>query len=441
MLLKISIKIFFLLSFILFIFSAKATNYYLSNTGNDANSGMDPSSPWQTLNKLNSFKNLKPGDNVLFNRGDTFYGSITISNSGMAGNPITFSAYGIGEKPVITGFTNVTKWINLGNNIWESTDAVSTLATCNMVVINGANTAMGRWPNSGYLTYQSHNGNNSITSSSLTGTPDWTGAGIVVRKNHFIIDRSNITSQSGGTLDYSKGSNYSPTNGFGFFIQNDIRTLDTTGEWYYNKSTNKISIYSTISPNNVQVSTVDTLILISGKSNVSFDNIKFTGSNTNAIIIDKSNNIAIQNCQFNFSGMDAVYAGTSSYLQISKSFFNQTNNNAISIGGVGATLKDSITNHILISEDTIKNTGTVAGMGKKQDDQTELTAILLQGSNNLIQNCIIDSTGYIPIWWRGNSSSIINNLITAFGFVKDDGGGIYCWNYVSSPLTPSLLIQ
>lgn len=433
MLLKIFLKTFSLLVFILFVFTANATNYYLANSGNDANSGTDPSDPWQTLNKLNSFNNLKPGDNVLFKRGDAFYGSITVSNSGTAGNPITFSAYGTGENPIITGFTNVTKWTNLGNNIWESTYPVSTLPTCNIVVVNGVNTAMGRWPNTGYLTYHSHTGNNSITSTALIGNTIWTGAEIVIRKNHFIIDRSNITSQSIGTLDYSKGSNYSPTNGFGFFIQNDIRTLDTANEWYYHKTTNKISIYSTISPNNLQASTVDTLISISGKSNLSFDNIEFTGSNANSIIIDNSNNIAILNCQFDFSGMDAVYAGTSSYLQISKSYFNHTNNNAISIGGVGATLKDSITNHILISEDTIKNTGIVSGMGKKEDEQTELTAILLQGSNNLIQNCIIDSTGYIPIWWRGNSSSIINNFITTFSFVKDDGGGIYCWNYDNNP--------
>ncbi|HSV11305.1 MAG TPA: hypothetical protein VLI68_11070, partial [Hanamia sp.] len=137
MLLRISIKTFGLLTFILFVFTANATNYYLSTSGDDANTGTDPSAPWQTLSKLNSFKNLKPGDNVWFKRGDTFYGSITVSNSGTAGNPITFSAYGTGENPVITGFTNITKWTNLGNNIWESANALSTLPTCNMVVING----------------------------------------------------------------------------------------------------------------------------------------------------------------------------------------------------------------------------------------------------------------------------------------------------------------
>lgn len=112
----------------------------------------------------------------------------------------------------------------------------------------------------------------------FTSVDQWTtGAGIVVWKNHFIIDRSNVTSQSASTLRYSIGSKYSPTKGFGFFIENDIRTLDTANEWNYNKARNKISIYSTVTPNDVQVSTIDTLISINGKSNLSIDNISFTG--------------------------------------------------------------------------------------------------------------------------------------------------------------------
>src|SRR5665647_3603352 len=114
MLLRTPIKTLCLLAFVLFAFTANATNYYLSHSGNDASPGTDPSAPWKTLDKLNSFKTLKPGDNVLFKRGDTFYGSITVSNSGAAGNPITYGAYGTGINPIITGFTTVSSWTNLG---------------------------------------------------------------------------------------------------------------------------------------------------------------------------------------------------------------------------------------------------------------------------------------------------------------------------------------
>jgi len=177
-----------------------AATYYVSNTGNDSNTGLFISQSWATLSKVNATA-FVPGDQIFFERGSTFYGSITMKNSGAAGKPITFGAYGAGANPVITGFTTVTDWTNSGGNIWESTHAVSTLPNCNMVVVNGLNTAMGRYPNAdavngGYLTYQSHSGLTSITSSSLTGTPNWTGAEVVIRSTRWGLKNSTISSQT-----------------------------------------------------------------------------------------------------------------------------------------------------------------------------------------------------------------------------------------------------
>ncbi len=141
-----------------------AATYYVSNSGSDSNAGTSPSLSWKTLNKV-SAATLQPGDQVLFNCGDVFYGSMTITQSGTAGNPITFGSYGSGANPVISGFTAINGWNNLGSNIWESTGAVSALATCNMVTVNEVNIAMGRYPsagaaNGGYLNITSNPGTN-----------------------------------------------------------------------------------------------------------------------------------------------------------------------------------------------------------------------------------------------------------------------------------------
>ena len=123
-------------------FTANATTYYFSANGNDANNGTSTSTPWKTVAKFNSvFASKSAGDNFLFNRGDVFYGRLNITRSGASGSPITMGAYGTGAMPVITGFTTVTAWTNLGSNIWESTSPVATLSYINMVVINGINTA------------------------------------------------------------------------------------------------------------------------------------------------------------------------------------------------------------------------------------------------------------------------------------------------------------
>ena len=115
-------------------FTANATTYYISTSGNDANNGTSVTTPWKTLSKLNSFfSSLKPGDNVLLNRGQVFTGYISIKKSGSSGYPITIGAYGSGANPVINGFTTISAWTNLGSNIWESTGTVSALSSCNMV--------------------------------------------------------------------------------------------------------------------------------------------------------------------------------------------------------------------------------------------------------------------------------------------------------------------
>src|SRR5450432_3768689 len=115
-------KSLFLLTFIILCLKANATTYYFSASGNDANNGTSTSTPWKTLSKLNSFfSSLKAGDYILFNRGDVFYGSIIPTKSGISGSTITLGVYGKGANPVISGFTNVNSWTNLGANIWEST--------------------------------------------------------------------------------------------------------------------------------------------------------------------------------------------------------------------------------------------------------------------------------------------------------------------------------
>jgi hypothetical protein len=95
-----------------------ATVYYVSTTGNDANSGTSTSTPWRTLTKVNNFT-PKPGDQILFKRGDSWYGTITVNASGTSASPITYGAWGEGSNPVISGFTTVTGWTNEGNGIYS----------------------------------------------------------------------------------------------------------------------------------------------------------------------------------------------------------------------------------------------------------------------------------------------------------------------------------
>ena len=76
--------------------------FYISSSGNDSNDGLSESTPIKSLDKVNSL-DLKPGDSVLFKKGDLFEGIIRFTNlRGSDDNPITFASYGDGtSKPII----------------------------------------------------------------------------------------------------------------------------------------------------------------------------------------------------------------------------------------------------------------------------------------------------------------------------------------------------
>jgi uncharacterized repeat protein (TIGR02059 family) len=94
---SITIFIFLILSRI-----STATDYYISSSGNDSNNGKSSSTPWKTIAKVNASSFL-PGDQILFNKGDSWAENLRPSSSGTAANPITFSSYGTGNLPVICG--------------------------------------------------------------------------------------------------------------------------------------------------------------------------------------------------------------------------------------------------------------------------------------------------------------------------------------------------
>ncbi len=93
----------FQLFVLLLSFSLCAQNqYYLSSsTGNDNNDGSQ-AQPWKTLSKISN-TSLGPGDTVYFKKGDTFRGHFVVDGSGTEENLITFTSYGSGNQPIISG--------------------------------------------------------------------------------------------------------------------------------------------------------------------------------------------------------------------------------------------------------------------------------------------------------------------------------------------------
>jgi uncharacterized repeat protein (TIGR02059 family) len=96
-----------------------AFDYYVSNDGNDNNSGLSSGLAWKTVAKVNSFTFL-PGDRIFFKRGGEWRESLIIEESGTSSAMITFGAYGTGAKPIFNGADIVTGWSSHGGNIWSA---------------------------------------------------------------------------------------------------------------------------------------------------------------------------------------------------------------------------------------------------------------------------------------------------------------------------------
>ena len=113
---------------ILFIFllnlSSYSQNYYVSSsTGNDKNDGLTPITAWQTLSKVNS-STFVEGDVIGFKRGDSWREKVTVNQSGTSSNPITYTSYGTGNRPVFIGSQNYTSGWSLHAtypNVWYQT--------------------------------------------------------------------------------------------------------------------------------------------------------------------------------------------------------------------------------------------------------------------------------------------------------------------------------
>ena len=76
---------------------------------------------WKGLDQVNA-ADLKPGDTVLFRRGDAWRGQL-LPKSGKAGMPVTYGAYGTGPRPLLLGSVSRDRpadWHEEGSHVWAT---------------------------------------------------------------------------------------------------------------------------------------------------------------------------------------------------------------------------------------------------------------------------------------------------------------------------------
>ena len=409
--------------FVILLFIAttiQAKTYYVSGTGNDANSGLTAATPWQTIAKINSF-NFKQNDIILFKRGDTFYGGIVIK-----GDNLNFGAYGTGTKPVITGLSKVNDWVNLGGNIWEA-PAANAKNGVNLVLRNGIIQQIGRYPNrdaenEGYITYTAAS-TNSITVPALSPDTDWTNAEVAIRHNRWDITKQKIKQHSGNKLTFTTAEKERPRVNYGFFFQRDSRTLDEDGEWWHDEENGKLRMY--FASNNpdffdIQIATIDTLFKNRHFNNLTIYDLAFNGSGKRGIWTNGGTGITIKNCEVFNSGAEAITC----LFSINVTIDNCTITNSLG-SGIRVLNNDKKAANAVVKNCDVKNTAYIAGMETSGNFNSGAGIACERGDGITIQNNTVTNSGYIGISWQGDNVSIKYNFINKFCTLRDDGGGIY----------------
>jgi hypothetical protein len=227
-------KLLLILLFTMLYSTVHSQTYYFSNSGDDLyteEQAQNSSTPWKTLDKLNSLS-LRPGTTILFKKGDTWRGQITVTSGGNSSNPITFGAYDTGDKPIISGSVLVSGWTLYSGNIYKAT--VSGKVT--QLFLNNKRQKLARYPNKGYTTIDNVINSTSFSDNDIDKSIDWTGGQALIRSNRWRLYTRTITSFSDGTITLNKAPDYGLHVGWGYVINNKLEALDSPGEWYFNSS-------------------------------------------------------------------------------------------------------------------------------------------------------------------------------------------------------------
>lgn len=420
-------------------------DWYISPNGDNTN-GLTPTTAYNSFADLIASETIIAGDIIAFERGETFNETITLSSSGTSGNPIFITSYGSGNKPIISGFTEITSgWTDEGGGIYSK--SITADSKTMMVTVDGENTPVGRYPNSGWLSYESYSSNTSITDNGLGDATNWTGADLVLRKNRWTCVRGIITNHSGDVITYSNSDGQNGTNGFGYFICDDLRTLDSYGEWFHDTGTNTFYMYfGGVNPSTktVKVATKNYLVDLytnQGLDYITFDNLQFEGAIKDAVyaygyICD---NLIFTNNIFQFNGHRGIYLEGCINSSIQGNIFTESSTGIrINEGG-----------NMLVSGNTFSNIGLISGASDLVGDNSYQAIRFHQGTlgwqpqYSFILNNKIQNTGWNGINFRGLSINVKYNYIDSICKILDDGAGIYTSQSISngSEITKNVVLN
>lgn len=418
------------LVFILFSsISLYGTTYYVSNSGDNQNDGLTPTTAFKTLS--HAATKLAARDTLLLNSGDVFRDSMKLST---IADPVIMSYGNTGlPKPVISASVAISSWSVHSGQVWA--------ASCdNKIVKLFANNAMmplARYPDTGWLRIdtliEDSDGSNSVIHiAALTSHPNnasgyWNNAQIRWRRWSWWFETRTINAYDASGILSLEGQSIihinQPSRGWGFYIDNKFEELNAPGEWYYDSSAKKVYFHppNGTNPNDMLIegAYLSTGVELAGGT---VNNIWFKHQTMYGLSISKTS--FVSNCRFDGIGGDQGGAALRASWDIADSRIhdNRFENNLNT--GISWYENSGRLGMSILERDTLINTGTFPGYGGS--GTWHAVGILVHLSKNVrVQYNYLDKTGYAGILLGSDSNFVQYNIIKNAMWTLNDGAGIY----------------
>jgi len=402
---------------LLFSVNVDARVFYVSNSGDNLNTGLSEAQAWATISKINSFT-FSANDTIAFQRGGTFTGTLRVSR-----NNLTFLSYGSGSLPIITGQVQLTAWQQTGTNKYRC--AVTADSTLNLLTVSGVPKQFAQ-DSAGFKRFQSNGTNNSIV---YVHSGNWTGRTMIMKTDEWTVQKVRIISDVSNVLTFTKifalvnGSNVpfaTIKNNFGFFLSNDTTFLDVQDEWTYNYSTQYVHLYSTSAPTNVYIAGTDTLMDMESRQNIVVKGIRFRYGNLYGIYASFATNVTVDSCQFEYMGAQAFGA----YRITNLTFQNNTIDQCLQTGIYVQDVTSPYIN-VDILNNTVTNIGLLFGQGSfwQNPDYSAIGVSAFTGLRVMYNT--VTNAGDAGIKWGGNIAQVAYNIVGYVCLLTADRGNIY----------------
>jgi parallel beta-helix repeat protein len=433
-----------------FSLNAFAGSYYVSSSsGEDWYDGLATAfdgvhGPWKTINKVNSHTFIA-GDSILFKRGDIWYESLIVTSSGGTDAQITYSSYGAGNAPVINGARLVTGiWKIYNGNIWEI-NLSPEIISATQLFVDGERQTLAR--TTGWSSIDATSESNTyIYDESLNQANDyWVGTTVVIRPELWMIETRTVTKSSSidRTIMWTPPTNWTPSNKYGYYMENKLALLDRDGEWYFDAITHTLYLQmsSGENPNNhtIEASILDYGIYSKGKSYITFSGLDVVKSAIAGIRFNGGSYNTIMNNTISQSKASGIYYfRDASHIRIEgntvseidgagyQSTVTGSNNTESMIGGSGIFLYK-------ITDASVLN-NTVSKIASDFDAVLMGYGIAGLIYDSEISGNVLSDIGYNGIFpWHGSHNvSILNNTLNRCVETLCDGGAVYIPTNVST---------